>query len=70
MGDQGQGAASQLLRLPHPGLHHQSRQLQRGGDLCAVQEPPAHGNNLLYTSRSSLLLLKPNRHAEQGICAS
>ena len=47
MGDQGQGAASQLLRLPHPGLHHQGWQLQRGGDIRAVQEPPAHGNLIL-----------------------
>jgi hypothetical protein len=47
MGDQGQGAAGQLLRLPHPGLHHQGGQLQRGGDICAVQEPPAHGNILI-----------------------
>lgn len=46
MGDKGQGAASQLLRLSHPGLNHQGRQLQRGGDLRAVQEPPAHGKLL------------------------
>ena len=57
MGDQGQGAAGQLLWLPHPGFHHQGRKLQRGGDLCSLQEPSAHGN--IY----SILLLKSDDHA-------
>ena len=48
MGDQGQGPAGQLLWLPHPGFHHQGRKLQRRGDLCALQEPAAHGSVLCF----------------------
>jgi hypothetical protein len=48
MGNQGQGAASQLLWLPHPGIHHQGWKLQWRGDICALQKPSAHGNLILF----------------------
>lgn len=43
MGDQGQGATGQLLRVTDPSLHHPGRVVQWRGDLCPFQEPSPHG---------------------------
>lgn len=43
MGNQGQGATSQLLWLADSGIDHPSWVLQWRGDLRSIQEPPPYG---------------------------